>query len=284
MKKIILIAVLLFSGTIFAFANTVTSITFYNHTSESLTIAQAGNNNCYTSMPGNSITIAPNSESAAYTITDGDPENMGVQGFDIYNSDQSQDTHLETAFASFSNAYGMNIDNLSNFNFGGFVKNNPNSSQTAWNNIDPNPQGNVNAISILYNSNSTIPFIITDEINGMSGSILVNIYNPSDLMPNLLAGQNNMSFYTSNYSTLPPALNTHNSGIFFMNTEFYQGIVFVEQNGSFIPWGGSGQWGTVQVTGISNYAFNSDGTLNFMTVNVEDGSSWTYANGQWSHN
>ncbi len=278
MKKIILIATLLFSGAIFAFANITTNIMFYNHTSESLTIAQAGNNNCYTSMPGNSITIDPNSESIAYTITDEDTGDSGVQGFDIYNSNQSQDTHLETAFANFSGAYPMTMPNVTNgnFNFGGFVESNPNSLQTAW-------DDNGNAICTLYNSNSTVPLIITDEINGMAGSILVNIYNPQDIMDCVIHNQNDISFYTSNYSTMSAPINTHNSGILLMNANGNQGIVFVEQNGVFTPWGGYGQWGDLQLTGLSNYAFNSDGTLNFMTVTVEDGSSWTYANGQWSH-
>ncbi len=286
MKKIILIAALLFSGAIFAFAGMNINVTFNNHTNESLTIAQGGSGWFVNNMP-NTITVNPQSQSFSYVLTPLDNYHHcghydGVQGFNIYNSSQSQNTHLEIATA-LGPTEGNSIS-TSTFNyFGGFVQANQNSFQTIWTNYTYGLGPETYMIASLYNSNSNVPFIITNVITA-NESVTVNIYNPADIVP--LTNVSNISFHASNYNLSggENSNSTHNSGILVLDNWYNTGTIFVEQNGTFTQWGGSGQWPDATITGIPNYSFNSDGTLDSMTVNVTDGSSWTYANGQWSQN
>ncbi len=282
MKKIILIAALLFSGAIFAFADMNCLVTFNNYTNEPLTIAQAGSGWAYTTMP-NTITVMPQKQSYEYYInmlSDGAVGLYdGVQGFDIYNSNQSQDTHLEIAVTD-ENLFFPTVS-MDDFDFGPYVLNNSNSFQCIWLNYFYN--ANEYMMGSAYNSNSNIPFCITTIMNSNS-SITVNIYNPADIVP--LNGVTNIFFYSDDYYNNTPAGfmgDSNNSGILVLNGLNGCSTIYVEQNGDFIPWGGCGQWANCSIiTNIPSYFFNSDGTLNSMTVDLEDGHVWKYANGQWS--
>ncbi len=286
MKKIILIATLLFSGAIFAFADMNINVTFVNHTSEQLTIAQGGNYWFANNMP-NTIAINPQSQSTIYCL---EPQSSfwhhtndydGVQGFNIYNSLQSQYTHLEIAVNFLDNEQSLCTESFSSF--GNVVSSNTNSFQGAYQNYSIS--GYTYAIGTAYSSNSSVPFAITNVINP-NGNVVVNIYNPANIL--LFNGVTTVVFRTSNYGanlasnpSLPYA-STHDSGILVLNKWYGTGTIVVDQNGVFTLWGGSGQWPYEAITNIPYYLFNSDGTLSSMTVDLEDGQVWTYANGKWS--
>ena len=57
-------------------------------------------------------------------------------------------------------------------------------------------------------------------------------------------------------------------------------MTYAITDGYFDVYGGSGQWGNATVNNIDSFAFNSDGTLNNMTISTSNGN-WQYSNGAW---